>query len=53
LQSVGLDVDFRNGQTRANNGLLWLPLDGSATIRAVNGAAGQIDLIVDVSGFFQ
>lgn len=53
FQSVGLDVDFRNGQTRANNGLLWLPPDGSATIRAVNSAVGQVDLIVDVSGFFQ
>lgn len=52
-QAVGVSVFFRAGQTRASNGVLDLPLDGSATVAVVNGSPGQVDFVMDVSGFFE
>jgi hypothetical protein len=52
-QAVGVSVSFRAGQTRASNGFVDLPLDGSATVMMVNSSPGQVDFVVDVSGFFE
>jgi alpha-tubulin suppressor-like RCC1 family protein len=42
---------FRAGQTRANNAILKLSVDGQASIAVRNGAAGTVQLILDVSGY--
>ena len=34
-QAIGVRVSFSAGQTRASNGVLDLPLDGSATVLVV------------------
>lgn len=52
-QAVGVSVSFRAGQTRASNGVVDLPLDGGATVMVVNSSPGQVDFVVDVSGFFE
>ena len=52
-QAVGVSVSFRAGQTRASNGVVDLPLDGGATVMVVNSSPGQVDFIVDVSGYFE
>jgi hypothetical protein len=48
-------MNFNAGQTRANNALLSLARDGSATLRALAGLAGggQAHLLVDVNGYFE
>jgi hypothetical protein len=48
-------LNFAAGQTRANNAVLALASDGSGTlaVRALVPGAGQVHLIVDVSGYFQ
>jgi hypothetical protein len=52
-EPVGVTVHFRAGQSRANNGLLEIALDGSATVKVVNASAGPVDVVLDVSGFFE
>ena len=44
-------ISFRAGRTRANNTLLYLASDGSFLV--TNKAAGTLDLVVDVNGYFQ
>jgi hypothetical protein len=44
-------VSFRAGQTRANNGLVYLASDGSFLVK--NDAAGSLDLVLDVNGYFK
>ena len=44
-------ISFRAGKTRANNTLLYLASDGSFVV--TNKAAGTLDLVVDVNGYFQ
>ena len=46
-------INFRAGQVRANNALLALAADGSGTVRVRNGAAGPLDLVIDVTGYFE
>lgn len=48
-------MNFNAGQTRANNAVLSLARDGSATLRALAGLAGggQVHLLVDVNGYFE
>ena len=45
-------INFRPGQTRANNAIVPLALDGSG-MKIFNGSAGNVDVIVDVNGWFQ
>jgi Tol biopolymer transport system component len=48
-------INFRAGETRANNATLALALDGTGTLAVtpvVNGG-GTVHLILDVSGYFQ
>jgi hypothetical protein len=46
-------VVFRAGRTRANNTILGLARDGSGSFNAQNATPGTLDLIVDVTGYFQ
>ncbi len=46
-------VNFSKGQTRANNAVVSLASDGSATIQVSNGSAGQVHAILDVNGYFR
>ncbi|HXK11047.1 MAG TPA: SBBP repeat-containing protein [Vicinamibacteria bacterium] len=44
-------INFVAGVTRANNAILPVARDG--TLKVKNGSAGSVDLVLDVSGFFQ
>ena len=46
-------INFRAGQARANSALLALAADGSGTVRVRNGAPGPLDLVIDVTGYFE
>jgi hypothetical protein len=44
-------ISFRAGRTRANNTLVYLAADGSLLVK--NNAAGALDLVLDVNGYFK
>ena len=46
-------ISFGAGQTRAVQAMLQLALDGSGTVKVSNGSAGALDLLLDVTGYFQ
>jgi PKD repeat protein len=46
-------ISFRAGQTRANNGLVGLATDGTGTISVRNDAAGTVQFVLDVNGYFK
>jgi hypothetical protein len=46
-------INFRAGQTRANDAMVLLATDGTGTIGVKNDAAGSVHLIVDVNGYFK
>jgi streptogramin lyase len=46
-------ISFGAGQTRANNALLQLAFDASGSVKVQNTAAGTLDFILDVNGFFR
>ena len=46
-------VVFRAGRTRANNTILAFARDGSGSFNAENATSGSLDLIVDVTGYFE
>ena len=46
-------VAYAAGQTRANNAVLALALDGSGTVTLRAAAAATVDVILDVSGYFE
>lgn len=52
-QPVATTLNFRVGQTRANNAMLTLALDGTGGVKALNGSMGSVHLIIDVNGYFQ
>jgi lysyl endopeptidase len=43
-------VNFRQGQVRANNAIVALNANGAVTV--YDGAAGSVDYVVDVNGYF-
>ena len=47
------NLSFNAGQTRANNGIVDLPTDGSGTIKIRNNSTAPLDVIIDVNGFFE
>src|SRR5215210_2922709 len=47
------NLNFRPGVTAANNAIVELAVDGTITAKARMGVPGTVDLIVDVSGYFQ
>ncbi len=54
LQRPGTSaISFSAGQTRANNGIVRLAVDGSGTIKVYAGTTGSVELILDVNGYFQ
>jgi pseudomonalisin len=46
-------INFRAGQTRANNAVLGLARDASGTFVVLDGSAGTVNFILDVNGYFQ
>lgn len=46
-------INFAQGQTRANNGLVTLAFDGTGTITVRSGASGPVNFVIDVSGYYQ
>ena len=46
-------INFRFGQTRANNAILLLATDGSGSVGVHNDAPGTVHFILDVNGWFQ
>jgi hypothetical protein len=46
-------VSFAAGQTRSNNALVSLALDGSGGLRIYNVSAGSTHVVLDVNGYFQ
>jgi hypothetical protein len=46
-------INFSASQTRANEALLRVASDGSGTIKVLAATAGTVNLILDVSGYFQ
>ncbi len=49
----GSVLNFGAGQTRANQAIVSLGAGGSAAFRAFVAGGGQVDLLVDVNGYFQ
>jgi hypothetical protein len=50
---VATAISFAAGRTRSNNVVLKLAGDGSGTLGVSSTAAGSVDLVIDVSGYFQ
>jgi PKD repeat protein len=46
-------ISFRAGQTRANNATVTMATDGTGTIGVKNIAAGAVNLVLDVNGYFK
>lgn len=46
-------LNFRPGQTRANNALVSLATDGSGRVRVKNRSTGTSHAILDVNGYFR
>lgn len=46
-------INFRAWQTRANNAVLLLANDGTGSVTLHNDAAAAVDVLLDVSGWFE
>ncbi|MEP7012474.1 MAG: zinc-dependent metalloprotease family protein [Acidobacteriota bacterium] len=46
-------LSYSTGQTRGNNAIVSLSLDGAGNIKIKNESAGSAHIIVDVNGYFQ
>jgi hypothetical protein len=46
-------ISFRIGVTRANNALLGVSADGSASVAVKNNAAGSLHFVLDVNGYYK
>jgi trimeric autotransporter adhesin len=46
-------INFVQGQTLANNGLITLAFDGTGTITVRSGASGPVNFVIDVNGYYQ
>ncbi len=46
-------ISFNAGRTRANNEIVQVATDGSGAINILNVSSGQVDVVIDVNGFFQ
>ena len=44
-------INFRAGQTRANNGIV--PLGAAGDVAVSSGSAGSLDFLLDVNGYFE
>lgn len=46
-------VSFPAGRTRAASTVMLLSADGAGTVKVANGSAGLVDVVLDVSGYFE
>ncbi|HYN42695.1 MAG TPA: PQQ-dependent sugar dehydrogenase, partial [Thermoanaerobaculia bacterium] len=46
-------VSFAAGRTRAAATVMLLAADGTGTLKVTNGSAGAVDVVLDVSGYFE
>jgi hypothetical protein len=46
-------ISLKNGRTRANNLVVALSSDGRGVIGILNGSPADVDVILDVSGYFK
>jgi len=46
-------INFNQGVTLANNGLVSLAFDGTGTITVKSGAGVAVDFVIDVTGYYQ
>jgi IgA Peptidase M64 len=46
-------INFVPASSRANNGIVMLAQDGHGTLSIRSGSSGSVDVVVDVSGYFQ
>jgi ketol-acid reductoisomerase len=46
-------ISFRAGRTRANNAQVLLSTDGTGRATVKNNAAGALDLVIDVNGYYE
>lgn len=53
LPPLSSTINFRAGQTRANNAVIPLASDGSGSLAILNGSGGTVNVILDVNGYFQ
>jgi len=51
--SLASSINFSAGQTRANNAVVRLSLDGSGSIAVENGSSGPVHFLLDVTGYFE
>lgn len=47
------NINFTAGQTRGNNAIVALSLSGAVDARASVGGSGTVQMLIDVSGYFQ
>jgi hypothetical protein len=52
-RSGASSTSFGSSQTRANNAVVQLALDGSGSVKIQNTAPGTVEFILDVSGYFR
>lgn len=46
-------MNFAPGQTRANNTIVMMASSGSGTFGFRNYASASVDVVIDVSGYFE
>lgn len=46
-------LNFTAGQTRANNAIVMLASSGSATLALKNVSSANVDVVIDVNGYFE
>jgi hypothetical protein len=50
---VASHVNFTAGLTRANNAVVPLATDGTATVKVRNSSAAAVSFVLDVNGYFR
>jgi hypothetical protein len=53
ILTVASTINYTPGQTRANNAIALLAVDGSGSLQVKTDSAGSVHLIVDVNGYFK
>ena len=51
--TVASAISFRAWTVRANNAVLFLATDGTGTVGVQNDAAGSVDFVLDINGYFE
>jgi hypothetical protein len=53
IPPLASSLNFSAGQTRANNAIVLLAIDGSGVLSIQNGSTGTLHFILDVNGYFR